>query len=97
MLPKQARLTAEEVREVLTKGRSARASSVSAKFVPAPTGKAAIVVSTKVAKTAVVRNTLRRRGYKALPTPLPRASVVFFIQRKDFDPADIALLCSKLS
>lgn len=55
------------------------------------------MVSKKVARLAVTRNKLRRAGYQALP-PLPRGvHVVFFIQKADFQTADILSLCSKLS
>jgi ribonuclease P protein component len=97
MLSKTNRLTAREVREVLKIGRSARAGSISAKCVPAGRGKAAMVVSLKVAKSAVERNRLRRLGYASLPSILPKYHVVFFIQSREFEPADITTLCSKLS
>lgn len=97
MLPKGRRLTALEVRTVLKLGRSARAGGVSARYTTATVAKAAVVVSTKVAKAATERNRLRRKGYAAL-TPLPaRTHLVVFIQNKNFDPADIAAVCSKLS
>ena len=97
MLSKTRRLTAAEVREVLKKGRAMRVGDISARYIAASKGRAAMVVSTKVAKRAVDRNRLRRQGYAALPSSLPRATVVFFIQSKTFDPKDIAALCSKLS
>lgn len=98
MLPRSKRLRAEEVAAVLRVGKSVRAGSVSAKYTPATgAGRAAIVVSKKVARLAVTRNKLRRAGYQALP-PLPRGvHVVFFIQKADFQTADILSLCSKLS
>ncbi len=98
MLPKKSRLTAREVRATLKEGKSVRKSSVSARFVPtAKAGKAAIVVSTKVARQATERNRLRRLGYAALPTPLPKGNLVLFIQTPDFKTADILSLCSILS
>ena len=96
MLPKRSRLTAREVRAILKGGRSARLPTVSAKYLPAPMGKVAVVVSAKVAKKATERNALRRAAYQALAT-LPKAHAVFFIQNKQFDPADIRSLCLKLS
>ena len=97
MLAKGARLSAEQVREVIKKGRALRAAGVSLKFLPGSVGKASIVASSKVAKTATLRNALRRKGYAAVPVPLPHYHMVFFIQRATFDPADIAALCSQLS
>lgn len=96
MLPKHSRLTAREVRAILKGGRSVRGGGVSAKFTPASKGKAAIVVSAKVAKKATERNALRRAAYRALPS-LPKAHIVFFIQTKTFDPDELANLCSRLS
>jgi ribonuclease P protein component len=97
MLPKRSRLSAQEVKDVLSKGRSARAGAVSARFLPGGSSKASIVVSKAVAKKATERNRLRRAGYRALPT-LPRnMHLVLFIQKKDFNAGDIETLCSKLS
>lgn len=98
MLPKGRRLRAAEVTAILREGKSLRATSVSAKYrsYTGP-GRAAIVVSKKVARLATTRNKLRRTGYQALP-PLPRGvQIIFFIQKPDFQTADILLLCSKLS
>ena len=99
MLPKSRRLTAREVREVLKEGRSERAGGVSARYTGSQGSKVSVVVSSKVARLAVQRNTLRRKGYRALAQlkNLPKVHMVVFILRKDFNPADITLLCSKLS
>lgn len=97
MLPKRKRLSAREVREVLKRGKSLRAGAVSARYTEALSGKAAVVVSSKVAKGAVERNRLRRAGYRALGSPPPRKHVVFFIQNKTLDPQDIRSVCLKLS
>jgi ribonuclease P protein component len=97
MLPKQKRLSAREVREVLKKGRAVRSGTASARFLSAASAKAAVVVSNKVAKKATERNTLRRTVYRLLPA-LPKGKhVVLFIQKKDFDFSDVLSLCSKLS
>lgn len=104
MLAKKARLTASEVREILKSGRSARAGTLSVKYIsstgslPAQTGKAAVVVSSKVAKTAVLRNRLRRSAYRTLRTALPRnIRAVFFLHKPLVDNAELTHLCSKLS
>ena len=87
MLPKRERLTAEEVRLVLSEGRSIRGGA----FCSLKTYKnkeksaAAVVVSKKVAKSAVVRNALRRAVYASLP-PLPKNTlVVVFVQKKPIE------------
>ncbi len=98
MLPKKARLTSAEVREILKSGRSARFGTLSAKYVPAATAKAAVVVSTKVAKGAVERNKLRRAAYLVLRTSLPKGvRAVFFLHKPALDPVELASLCLKLS
>jgi|SRR3989344_5031545 len=98
MLSKKQRLSASEVREIIKSGRSARAATLSAKFLPAKEGKAAVVVSAKVAKTAVLRNRLRRAAYQTLRTALPQhTQVVFFLHKPVLDPAELKALCLKLS
>ncbi len=98
MLPKRSRLNAREVREILKVGRSARLGTLSAKFVVAKGSKAAAVVSSKVAKSAVERNKLRRAVYQALEGALPSdRHVVFFLHQPLLDPAALQSLCSKLS
>ena len=98
MLPKRQRLTAAEVREILTSGRSVRSGTLSAKFISSKERKAAVVVSTKVAKSAVVRNKLRRAAYDALRPVLPAGkSAVFFLLKPALDKDELTALCSKLS
>ncbi len=98
MLAKAQRLTAAEVREILKSGRSARSGTLSAKYTESKRSKAAVVVSKKVAKTAVVRNKLRRAAYAALSPVLPaRTNLVLFLHKPVLDPAEVATLCSKLS
>lgn len=98
MLPKKSRLSAEEVRTILKAGRSVRRGTVSARFEATnKAGRAAVVVSAKVARKATVRNRLRRGAYAALPSPLPKGNLVLFIQSPAYKTADILSLCSTLS
>ncbi len=98
MLAKKARLTASEVREILKSGRCARAGTLSVKYIPSAGSKAAVVVNSKVAKTAVLRNRLRRSAYRTLRTALPRnVRAVFFLHKPLVDNAELTQLCSKLS
>lgn len=98
MLPKTSRLTSAEVRAILKDGRSARAGTLSAKFIAKTPRKAAVVVKSSVAKTAVSRNSLRRAAYAALADALPpRIQLVLFLQKPSFNPTEFAELCSKLS
>jgi len=84
MLHKRSRLRAEEVAEVLSKGRSARLTYLQAKFLP---GKAplrcAAVAPKSLAKKATERNRLRRALYRALLShklDVPKGKVVFFVR-----------------
>ncbi len=98
MLAKTARLTAAEVREILKNGRSVRSATLSAKYVPVVGAKAAVVVSSKVAKTAVLRNKLRRAAYLTLRSILPHnRHVVFFLHKPLVDEKELTQLCLKLS
>ncbi len=62
-------------------------------------GRAAVVISKKIAKNAVERNVLRRTIYHALSNSLPsHVSAVFLAQKNISDyTSDIKTLCSKLS
>jgi RNase P protein component len=97
MLPKKARLTSAEVREVLKKGRSINVGSVSARYTSSTGSKAAVVVSSAVAPKAATRNALRRLGYSALARLPKGLHMVVFVRSATFDPKDISSLCSKLS
>ncbi len=96
MLSKNQRLRASEVREILSKGRSVRGTGVSAKVLPGRRA-AAVVVSSKVAKSAVERNRIRRLAYRVLAGCLPEVRAAFFIVDKKFESAELVTLCSKLS
>lgn len=91
MLPKSSRLTSKEVQEVLDKGRSimispsnGRKSLISAKFLPTSgTFRAAAVAPKSVAKSAIVRNRLRRAVYRAIagfPAQKRRGIAIFFVR-----------------
>ena len=98
MLSKTNRLSASEVREIIKSGRSVRSATLSAKSEQAAVSKAAVVVSAKVAKTAVLRNRLRRAAYRTLRTALPKnTQAVFFLHKPVLDPAELQQLCLKLS
>ena len=82
MLPKRRRLSAEEVREIIAKGRPVRASFLSLKYISGPQAlRAAVVVSKKISKKAVIRNRVRRALYRALHTMDGKGSVVVFVQK----------------
>lgn len=97
MLPKRSRLTAAEVRQVLKTGRAARGTGITLKYEAAEGAQVAVVVSKKVAKGATERNRLRRLVYRSLPSSLPRARMVLFVQSAALDPEAVRHLCSQLS
>lgn len=83
MLSKRARLTTAEVKKVLDSGRGKRATLLGIKTLPhSGTFKCAVVISKKIAKTAVARNRVRRAVYEALrKTSLPVSGhAILFVQ-----------------
>lgn len=72
MLPSPFRLSKISFKTLLEKGCAVHSSSFTLRYRQVPhSTKFAVVVSKKVAKTAVERNTLRRRIYPVLRTILP--------------------------
>lgn len=83
MLAKTRRLRGEEVREVLARGRGRRGAALSIKYLSTSSPfRCAVVVSKKVAKTAVVRNRVRRAVYRALDRASlpPTGHAILFVQ-----------------
>lgn len=97
MLPKQARLRALEVKEVLKQGKVARAHTaphLSVKFIKGGGSfRSAIVVPKSTVRGAVARNSLRRALYRALKelSPTLSARAVFFVQRIPPTPRTLLL------
>lgn len=89
MLPKRRRLSAREVKEVLSRGQRRRTSLLSAQYIAGTNPlRASAVVSSKVAKKATERNRLRRALYRALETYQGTGTAVIFIQK--IPPAPLA-------
>ncbi len=63
MVDKHTRISRADFPAIMQSGRRFHSPSVSAVFVPHPTPRISVVVSKKVAKSAVDRNRLRRRVY----------------------------------
>jgi ribonuclease P protein component len=92
MLPSSQRLRSSEVVEVLKRGRGLSSGVyLSAKALAAPqdaTMRCAVIISKKIAKTAVMRNRIRRCAYDAfgvvangqLSRSLPIVRIVFFVR-----------------
>lgn len=70
------RLGRTELVDVMKRGKRAQCTLFSCVYLAAPEGyaRAGVVVSKKVAATAVVRNRMRRQTYAVLRTLLPEAS-----------------------
>lgn len=66
MISSQQRLGARDVQAVLKHGVFLRGQSCTVRYLPATKFACAVVVSKKVHKKAVDRNTLRRKVYRAL-------------------------------
>ncbi len=85
MLPKERRLRAAEVREVLAKGKNFRVGPYTGKFLAGrPSLGVAVIVTKKVARLATARNALRRKAYLELEElELPQnGSLALFIQKQ---------------
>lgn len=82
MLPKRKRLSAIEVTEVLTRGRSVSSGTLSLKYIDAKSPKISVVVAKSVARDATERNRVRRAAYRALAPLFPTKpiSAVLFVR-----------------
>lgn len=110
MLPKSKRATSSHIDE-LAKGKKTLSGAfftMSVRFVknPLEISRFAVIVSKKVAKTAVSRNKLRRQAYSALENKdisLPTGMICAFYAKKEAEKAqytdlsrDISELISKI-
>lgn len=92
MLAKQQRLSRREFDRVFQHGVRSHTPYGQVIYTSAPSAKAAVVVSKKVAKSAVERNRLRRRVYSILEnTTLPPAHYIFILKPSIRDIKDGAL------
>lgn len=83
MLPKVRRLSSPEVKVVLARGRSRRATHLSMKYLASPTPlKTSVIVPKSLAKRAVERNRLRRAVYHTLAPYKGTGSAIIFVQKK---------------
>ncbi|MEK7155018.1 MAG: ribonuclease P protein component [Patescibacteria group bacterium] len=67
MLPKSLRLSRKDLLLVKSQGKKLSSPHFSAIILPHSPGRTAIVTSTKLSKSAVIRNRLRRTIYSCLP------------------------------
>lgn len=84
MVPKHSRLSREAFLATFKVAKRARGAGIQVLYTPAPTFKASVVVSKKVAPLAVSRNRIRRVTYATLRhiydnTPLSGHYIVIFL------------------
>jgi ribonuclease P protein component len=83
MLAKTRRIPRKTLEIVLKNGKSTHSPQFSVALLPQKNpekpSQFAMVVSKKVAKIAVVRNKLRRRGYRAIEQALPDLKAGYFV------------------
>ena len=79
MFTRRNRATTETVQKVLTSGKTKHSAVFSVRYLPSDDVKVSVVVSKKVCKTAVARNTLKRRMRAAIdPQKLsPKSYIVY--------------------
>src|ERR1700690_3898445 len=83
MLSRRRRLRADEVKEVVSRGRPVRGAHLSMKFLQAKGPlRFAVVVPKSLARKATLRNKLRRAAYDSIPAALPSHTgrAIFFVR-----------------
>jgi ribonuclease P protein component len=91
MLVKARRLSALEVKDVLKRGRSRRATYLSVKLISSNIPlKTSVIVPKSVEKGAVGRNRLRRAVYHALTPFSGSGQAIVFVQRKPVEKLQAA-------
>lgn len=83
MLAKHNRLSRSDIPPLMKRGRRVRAPHMMLVFQQSVTPHFAVIVSKKVAKTAVSRNRLRRRTYtvlRLLPHGMPHVDAAIMMQ-----------------
>ena len=92
MLPKKKRVTKEIFQTIMEKGNVVSGSFFILHYLKQDSPKYAFVVSKKIAKTAVKRNSLRRKGYNVLRLyDLKSFAGIFFYKKEalNISPAEI--------
>jgi RNase P protein component len=88
MLPKQKRLSGRDITKLFEGGKTTGTPFFVAKYLPADSGVRFSVITPKtVAKSAVLRNSTRRKWYSsiavALKTATPRPGTYAFVLKKE--------------
>lgn len=84
MIPKQNRINREDFEKIMKKGGIGSSSLFSLRFLKNPLNKGhfSVVVSKKVAKTAVSRNKIRRRAYSVLGKSVKNPYFIILLGKK---------------
>jgi len=83
MLPKKKRITKDIFQTILKKGNIVSGSFFLFRYIKETSPKYAFVVSKKIAKTAIKRNSLRRKGYNVLRLyDLKSCAGIFFYKKE---------------
>lgn len=83
MLPKKKRITKDIFQTVLRKGNIVSGSFFLFRYIKETSPQYAFVVSKKIVKTAIKRNSLRRRGYNILRQyNLKNCAGIFFYKKE---------------
>lgn len=83
MLPKKKRITKDVFQTILKKGNIVSGSFFLFRYIREPNPRYVFVVSKKIAKTAVKRSSLRRKGYNILRQHnLKNCAGIFFYKKE---------------
>lgn len=105
MVPKKQRIDRETFDEIMKKGRIVHSGLFSLRFLKNPEKSThfGVVVSKKIAKTAVLRNKIRRRAYSILRKTIKNPYFAILFAKKGVEKAtfietelDIQKLAEKL-
>ena len=87
MFPKKKRVTKELFQAIMKDGKIISSSLFVFRYIPQNNPQYAFVAPKSVAKQANKRNTLRRQGYSALRSYIPRHTAgIFFYKKTSLKP-----------
>lgn len=81
MLPKKKRIDRKTFLAVLPKTRTDSTPFFTIRSYKSETPKVSIVISKKIAKTAIQRNYIKRRIYKHISKDLPYKTIMIFVKK----------------
>ena len=97
MLPKKKRITKDLFQDIMKNGKTASSPLFTLRYIPSKVGQYAVVAPKTVAKQAVLRNKLRRKGYSILAKIPQKPSILgIFFYKKEAKQADFQALESDM-